>query len=372
MTQVREGPDPHPPAYQLVASSRPKHTYRGAVVGCGRMGSTIDDEVVGSPSYPWPWAHAPAMIEAQGVELVAGADVDSAQLSDFGRRWGVKALYTDVSEMVAKERPDIVSVTTNSRVRAEVVLALAESGVKAIFATKPLSQTLAEADAMIEACRRHNTILSVACHLNWYAPYTGARELIARGEIGPLRSMVCHNPAQLSNLLSHALALLRLFAGAPARWVFGHMDSDAVAAGDNDIAGSGYIVYDNGVRAFMNSRSPRRDWTLEFICERGRVVSRNDHAWFELWGQEPQTGQPIQRQFPHPWRPRSSMVDAFEGVARSIEAGEETVCPGEFGLEALEIAIAMRESHRRGGVRVELPLADRSLMLRPISRAESR
>ena len=57
------------------------------------------------------------------------------------------------------------------------------------------------------------------------------------------------------------------------------------------------------------------------------------------------------------------MVDAIEGVARSIEAGVEETCPGEFGREALEIAIALRESHRRGGVRIELPLGDRGLSL---------
>ena len=40
------------PAHQAIAASRPQGTYRGAVVGCGRMGSTIDDEMVGMPYYP--------------------------------------------------------------------------------------------------------------------------------------------------------------------------------------------------------------------------------------------------------------------------------------------------------------------------------
>ena len=57
------------------------------------------------------------------------------------------------------------------------------------------------------------------------------------------------------------------------------------------------------------------------------------------------------------------MVDAIEGVARSIESGVEEICPGGFGREALEIGIAMRESHRLGGVRLDLPLGDRSLRL---------
>ena len=365
------------PGYQIVADSQPQRTYRGAVVGCGRMGSTIDDEHVGLPHYPWPWAHAPAMVEAAGVNLIAGADVDRARLDDFGERWGVRALYTDAQEMVTKERPDIVCVTTRPEERPDVVVGLAEAGVKAIFATKPICRTLAEADAMIDVCRRNGTILTMACHLNWYGPYTAARELIERGDIGPLRSLVANMPQTLSNIGSHTLVLFRMFTGAPARWVFGDMDNDLAASGDGDLSGSGYVVYENGVRAFLNSGVPAGTWSLEFLCEKGRIVSRNHHATFELWTEETQAddrclrGQPVrgdlkydvQRMFPYPWRPRSSMVDAIEGVGRSIESGRETVAPGEYGREALEIAIALRESHRRRGARVDLPLQDRSLGL---------
>jgi len=328
------------------------------------MGSTIDDEVMSGPHYPWPWAHAPAMIEADGVELVAGVDLDEDKLADFGNRWGVKALYTDVREMVAQEKPDIVSVTTRLDERPDVVAALAEGGAKVIFPTKPLSRTLAQADEMIEVCRRNNAVLAVSCHLNWYAVYTNAREIIDRGDIGQLRSMICNSShkggAGISRLHSHTFALFRLFAGAPVKWVFGYMDDGQPIDLDEDLVGSGYAVYENDVRAFLNSRS-MEGWDLEFICERGRVVSRNTHAWNELWGKDPETGYPVQRQFPNPWRPRSSMVDAFQQLARCIETGEEPLCPGEYGREALEIAIGMRESHRRGGIRVDLPLEDRSL-----------
>ena len=352
-----------PRAHEVVAATAPKGNYRAAVVGCGRMGSTIDDEHVGKPHYPWPWAHAPGIIEARNVELVAGVDVDPKRLAYFGERWGVKALYADLREMVAKERPDIVCVTTGPAERAEVVEALAESGVKAIYATKPMSRTLAEADAMIEVCRRTGTILAIAAHLNWYAPYTNAKALIDSGEIGALRSMVCHSPLPLSNIHSHTLCLFSLFAGAPARWVQGHMDDEAMAQTNEDQGGSGMIGYENGVLGFLNSHAPSRSWTMEFLCDRGRVLTRNHHAWFELWGRgEEELDGDFQRQFPFPWHSRSSMVDAIEGVARSIEAGVETTCPGEFGREALEIGIAIRESYR-SGTRMDLPLEDRSLRL---------
>ena len=38
--------------------------------------------------------------------------------------------------MLIKEKPDIVSVTTKTTERAEVVMTAAEAGVKAIYATK--------------------------------------------------------------------------------------------------------------------------------------------------------------------------------------------------------------------------------------------
>ena len=299
---------------------------------------------------------------------MAGVDVDRARLEDFGRRWEVDGLYTDIREMVEREKPDIVSVTTRPQERPEVVATLAECGVRAIFATKPLCRSLADADAMIDVCRRSGTILSVACHLNWYAPYRAALELIGSGDIGPLRSIVCNTPMTLSNIGSHSLALIRLFAGAQARWVFGHMDDDAEASGDRDLSGSGYILYESGVRAILNSRAPEGTWSVEFLCEQGRIVSRHHHAEFELWTKGRTVGDTSleyesRQLFPYPWRPRSSMVDALEGVAHSIEAGREEVCPGEFGREALEIAIALRESHRLGGIRVDLPLGERSLSL---------
>ncbi|HZS32024.1 MAG TPA: hypothetical protein VFC42_01450, partial [Methylomirabilota bacterium] len=44
-----------------------------------------------------------------------------------------------------------------------------------------------------------------------------------------------------------------------------------------------------------------------------------------------------------------------------IETGKRPNSTGEDGVAHLEAILAMRESHRRGGVRVQLPLADRSL-----------
>ena len=167
-------------------------TFRAAVIGCGRIGSTIDDEQVNRPQFRYPWAHAPAVIEAQGIELIAGSDVHPEQLDDFRSRWGVSALYTDYLEMIKQEQPDLVCVTTKTVERSEVVIKSAEAGVKAIYATKPMCRSLAEADEMIEACQKNNTILAIACHKNWSPWFQVCLRTIREGQIGSFMSMVCN------------------------------------------------------------------------------------------------------------------------------------------------------------------------------------
>ena len=211
--------------------------YRVAVIGCGRIGSTIDDEQVNKPQFRYPWAHVPAYIEANGVELVAGVDLSTDQLQDFKQRWSVNALYTDYRQMLAQEQLDIVSVTTRPEERAEIVIATAESGgVKAIYATKPMCVSLAEADAMIEACRQHGVILAIACHKNWSPWFQACLQAISEGQIGSLTSMLCSFTHG-----GHTLSLFRLFAGAPASWVIGHQGSGGRRQG-------GMILYQNGIR----------------------------------------------------------------------------------------------------------------------------
>ena len=335
-------------------------TYRGAVIGCGRIGSTNDDEHVGRPQFRYPWAHAPAIIEAKGVDLVAAADLIPEQLQDIRQRWGVEALYSDYREMIAREAPDIVSISTRAEERAEVVISVAEAGVKAIYATKPMCRSLAEADAMIEACRKTGTILAIACHKNWSPWFQACLQAIKDGEIGRFSSMVCNYSWTLSRGHSHTLALFRLFAGAPAQWVFGHMDNDEAAAGDNDLSGTGMIHYANGIRGFLNTGG----WlNIDFVGSDGWISARNEHADFEMWSRLPSTREPVRRQFPNPKRPRSSQQAAIEGLVANLDAGTEPLCPGEFGREALEIAIGLRESHRRGGEKIALPNADRDLTI---------
>ena len=67
---------------------------------------------------------------------------------------------------------------------------------------------------------------------------------------------------------------------------------------------------------------------------------------------------------PRPQRIQSPGGGFDSDIIAAIETGKKVECAGVDGVAALECAIALRESHRLGGRRVDLPLADRSLSIR--------
>ncbi len=206
--------------------------YRGAVIGCGRMGSRIDDENK-FYHFPYPWSHAGAMVESKRVELVAGADLLPSQREDFKQRWGVEAVYAEVNEMLAKEKPDFVSITTQHHERAEVILACAEAGVKIIYPTKPVCLTLAEGDQVIKKCQDLGALLAVSCHQNWNPWFHACLEAIGRGEIGQLTTLISQ---QIPG--DHNAGLFRLFAKSSPVWVM---------ASRTDRGRAGIIGFENGI-----------------------------------------------------------------------------------------------------------------------------
>src|SRR5688572_7478053 len=150
-------------------------TYRAAIIGTGRIGHSYDDEVLEKrpPSYYqgdnrhlgfyviFPVNHAEAYQTTAGFELVAAANRSEGKLHEFGVRRGVNALYTDFREMLRQEKPDVVSVCTQSPEKAEVAIAAAEAGVKAIIVEKAMATSMAEANAMIQAAEANGALLVV-------------------------------------------------------------------------------------------------------------------------------------------------------------------------------------------------------------------
>ena len=344
--------------------------HRAAVIGLGRMGSTFDDEMTQGGAIFVPYAHAPSYMASPLVELVAGADPHDGQRTIFGDRWGVPSdhLYTDYREMLANEQLDIVSVCTTARLRAQIVQDLAQAGVKAIWAEKPLALSLAEADAMVEACLANGVAMAVNCSRRWNPFFAETRRMIDAGELGDILQITAYCQCGLSHNGSHLIDTVRYLAGGKVSWVWGEMESDEAAARDDDLMGNGYLAFDNGVRAYLRGMPTGvAGWEFDVLGTEGRIRHVANNMEVELTKVMPggprNRGLPAKVPFPMPTNIPGMGLTIVEDLVNAIETGQPPRCSGEDGLAALEVAMALRESHRRGAVKVPLPLTDRSLRM---------
>jgi predicted dehydrogenase len=77
--------------------------------------------------------------------------------------------------------------------------------------------------------------------------------------------------------------------------------------------------------------------------------------------------QPVTFPYPPLFAPDlyPGITGGIQSVIDCMEQGGEPRCSGDDMRKVLEIAIALRESHRRGHVPVRLPIADRTQKIIP-------
>src|SRR5215203_1216719 len=146
--------------------------YKSVIVGLTNIGSSRPPEPGEMPIFGnMPRSHASAYYRHPQTEVTAVCDIRPQALEDFRARWADVwpnvRLYTDYKEMLRQEEPDLVSVVTPDHLHADITVAAAEGGAKAILCEKPIATTLADADRMIAAAEANNVLLSVEHTRRW-------------------------------------------------------------------------------------------------------------------------------------------------------------------------------------------------------------
>lgn len=143
---------------------------RFALVGCGRI-SKRHSELLGEN-------------QIKGAGLVAVCDKVLSKAEAISSKYGVPA-YSCYHEMMQSEKVDVVVILTESGVHASNTIDLAKYGAH-IVVEKPMALTLADADAMIEACDRHGVKLFVVKQNRFNVPVVQLRNALERGRFGKL------------------------------------------------------------------------------------------------------------------------------------------------------------------------------------------
>jgi len=339
--------------------------YRAALIGCSRMGAFIDNEVAGVESIVLPYSHAAGYEACERTDLVACSDIREDVMEQVGLRYGVPkdAQYADYKELIDKEEPDIVSVATQPEQRAEIVVYAADHGVKAIYAEKAMAASMADADAMVEACERNGVRFNLGANRRYDTGFDKMKEVIDGGELGALQSLFSYATGSLFNGASHHFdLLLRLNSDRPVSWVQAQLvPGEWAIEGDrltNDPSAHGIIQFQDGVTAYALSTGRGGEW--EAVCERGAVAALSNGAGWSLRREGPPDSRGrseglVEGKFPD-FQRSSSTLNLVNDLVHSLDTGEPERCGVRVARAGTELIFAFIESYQRGGARVNLPL----------------
>jgi predicted dehydrogenase len=329
-----------------------KPVYRVAIIGLGRMGSTIDDEMAaGSPSY----SIAAACQASDRLEIVTGADIDPAKREAFTTRWGVESVYDDYRTMIRQEKPDLVAICTRGDLHAEMAVGVAEENVPMIFCEKAIACSMPEADAVLEAVGSRNIPFNTGVLRRFTRTYHQARDIIASGEIGELRGAVHYAPTNLLHGHIHSLDTLSFLLGDPkVTTVWGELfprDLQFVNNRlDKDPDGIFQVTFEAG------------PWEFEVLGTLGSVRVLNNGGGVRL-----RKGTPEKRysheDAPVPTVPVHSATQfCLEDIVDAYEEKRPTLGNVQVTHHLTEVCIAIAESHRQGR-RITLPLENSDLYI---------
>ena len=303
-----------------------------------------------------PSTYAEALWDRPEVELVAGADRDQKRLQILAERYGVRQLYTNAEEMLRQERLDIVAVATNTKGRADLTCLAVECGAKGIMTEKPMAHTLSDADRMVRVCAEAGVPLCCGAITTTHPSFARAKELVRDGAIGEVVSMEATAPFAQHQNWSY-------FLDSSPAWVIGTGDIPRRESGSDEFKGQGLLVTNGGPLLHFRTGAPG----VRLTGTAGEITFDPVPNGWRLW-QELETAAGKRRievpwpdpQYIPPYGTVYGWADVFDCLAGTLDEPKNS---GRRVAVALEVEIALKHSSARGGVRVDLPLADRSLGL---------
>lgn len=330
---------------------------RFGLVGCGRVAPR----------------HVQSLQEIEGAELVAVTDVIPARAERIAADVGC-TLESDYAGLLERTDIDVVTICTPSGLHAQMGLQAAQAG-KHVLVEKPIALTLADADALIEACTIAGVELSVVLQNRYNPPMLDLRRAVDEGRLGNLRlgaaTVRWYRPQEyyedgwhgtyamdggvlLNQAIHHIDAL---------QWFFGEVESvfayTATLAHkiETDDVGIGVIRFKNGALATIEGSTityPQNiEGSLTIFGERGSVkvggLALNRIAFWKVAGELEHEREMLTRQeIDPPTVYGYSHKQVIAEMAAAVRDGRAPDVTGKTARVSLALVLALYESALSG------------------------
>ena len=331
--------------------------YKAAVIGLGFIGAAdqVSGDALGQKVKDLDGTHARALAAHDRVTLVAGSSRDEGRRQRFAERMNVQRTYGDWREMLRREDLDVVSIATYTPWHAEITLACAEAGVRAVICEKPITASLRDADRVIDACRQHGVLLAVNHPRRWHPLWQSVRDEIREGTIGQISHLAVHWPSgRMGNIGTHMFDAAAFLLDSRPEAVSGTLDPfvppDCRGPEFHDPGGWGIVRFANAVRVHVDAAA--RDglpFGFRIFGSLGWIDVGREDIDIHLW-----TGQT--KTIACPTHRPSSLAVGVDEVVTCLTGGGDVSATGEGARDALEVVVAFHVSDKLGGRWVSLPL----------------
>lgn len=187
------------------------------IIGCGRISDL----------------HAAAYDGLENAMIAAVCDSNEALARDRAAAWGVpeSGVHTDHRELLARPDIDMVEILVPHHLHLSIASDAMRAG-KHVSLQKPMTLSIADADALIELARECGVRFKVFENFVFYPPLMKAKEIVEAGTIGEIVGIrLKSNPGM-----------------SPTQW---HVPAAAQAWRVNpEMCGGGPLVFDDGHHKF--------------------------------------------------------------------------------------------------------------------------
>ena len=274
--------------------------------------------------------------------------------------------YENFDTLITNSSIDIVYVVLPNAMHADFCIRAAKAG-KHVICEKPMAVSVAECQAIIDACKKANVKLSVGYRLHSEPHTQEIQRIVREKEFGAINFVTAEagypsngNPGQwrLNKALSGGGALMNMGVYAIQGAIY--------AAGENPISVSAqefstnpgyYKDTDETISAqFEFPSGTVGNIVTSHNAKLDRLYAACDKGWFELdiaYTYGPLHGRTsAAKEISYPYqRQQALQMDDF---ALHITQGAINRVPGEMGLRDLKIVEAIYESIRLGGEKITL------------------
>ncbi len=333
------------------------------------------------------------------IEVVAIADPHPQGRASALARCSAGRAYADWRDMLAKEKPQLVSVAPRQTTyRSDMLLAALEGGAH-ILSEKPFVRTPADGDAVLSLANRKGLKIAVMHQMRMAPSVVHLKKKIDQGLVGDLLEMRAWGKQDrraggedLVVLGVHLFDLMRLFAGEPV-WCTSRVLEKGREATAADVKTAGedlgpilgdeidaQFAFDKGVLASFTSRSRLAAysgyWGIELIGSKGAARILAD-IWPKVLVKQP--GQWTEAGRADQWRPMPDDPSATAAPAQrstdvanarivddwlaAITENRDPACSGRNGARAVEMLMAIWRAALTV-TRVSFPLANRDHALK--------